>query len=457
MSRHPRILIAGTHSGVGKTTLTLALMAGLKKRGLQKVQGFKVGPDYIDPSHHTAVTGRPSRNLDTWMMGRDACIQSFGRAGSDADISVIEGVMGLYDGHRDASGTGSTAEMARLLDAPVILVVDAKGLGQSAAAVVMGYKEFDSEVPLAGVILNNVSGQSHLRFLKDPIERRCGLPVLGYIGRDRKIALPERHLGLVPHGEGPVGEDFYSSLADVLGEVDIGRIIDIAGSAPDMPGKISNHPGDRIPLRVAVARDEAFNFYYEDNLDLLRSLGAELIPFSPLRDPALPPDVDAVYIGGGFPELYARELESNAGMREEMRNAAESGVVMYGECGGMMYLLERLIDFEGGSYKMCGVLPGASQMSDKRQDLGYVSVKSLNDNILCERAETFRGHVFHWSILKDIPEGTAFAYEISRHGEGARPDGICRDNVLASYTHVHFAGNPAMAMRLLTSAKRARV
>ena len=278
--------------------------------------------------------------------------------------------------------------------------------------------------------------------------------------RKSQLTLPERHLGLVPYEAGAVSTAFYSKLPEALEHVDIERILDIADSAQDMPeksGKSFYRPGNQIPVRMALARDEAFCFYYEDNLALLRSMGAELVSFSPLRDSALPPDIDAIYIGGGFPELYARELESNVAIRTAIRAAADNGVVIYGECGGMMYLLERLIDFEGSSYKMGGILQGASQMTKKRQDLGYVEVKSINNNVLCKRGETFRGHVFHWSTLKDMPESTVFAYEVSKPGEDAKPDGIFRDNVLASYTHVHFAGNPRMAVRLLTSAKRARV
>ncbi len=459
MSRTPRILIAGTHSGVGKTTLTLALMAAFREKKL-KVQGFKAGPDYIDPSHHTAVTGRPSRNLDTWMMGSDACAETLHHASSDADVSVIEGVMGLYDGRLGGDAAGSTSELARLLRVPVILLVNAKGMGQSAAAVVKGYKEFDRDTPLAGVILNNVSSERHFSFLKDPIKRNCGLPVLGYVNRNSSITLPERHLGLVPHGEDAISAEFYSGLTGALEHVDVDRVIKIANSAPDLPlptERIFSPPDTRVPVRIAVARDAAFSFYYEDNLALLRLFGAEIIPFSPLADPELPPDVDAIYIGGGFPELYAAQLESNTSMRDEMRRAADSGVVIYGECGGMMYLLERLIDFEGSSYKMSGILPGTSRMTGSRQDLGYVNVKSLNDNILCKRGETFRGHVFHWSTLTDLPESTMFAYDVSKPGEDAKPDAISRDNVLASYTHVHFAGKPSMAMRLLCSAKGIRV
>ncbi len=459
MSKLPRILIAGTHSGVGKTTLTLALMAAFGERKL-KVQGFKTGPDYIDPSHHTAVTGRPSRNLDTWMMGVEACHEVMQHAASDADISVIEGVMGLYDGRIGSDAAGSTSELAKLLRVPVILLVNARGMGQSVAALVKGYKEYDRHTPLAGVILNNVSSERHLRFLKNPIERHCGLPVLGYVGRDSSFTLPERHLGLVPHSEDAIGATFYSGLAGALEHVDVERILEIADSAPDLPPdaeRIFHQPDTRIPVRIALAKDEAFSFYYEDNLALLRLFGAEVIPFSPLRDATLPPDVDAIYVGGGFPELYARQLESNSSMRTEMRQAADRGVVIYGECGGMMYLLERLIDFEGSSYKMSGILPGTSRMTKSRQDLGYVNVTSLNDNILCKRGETFRGHVFHWSTLTDLPENTVFSYDVSKPGEGTKPDAISRDNILASYTHVHFAGKPSMAMRLLCSAKGARV
>lgn len=462
MPRLPRVLIAGTHSGVGKTTLTLALMSGLQDRGL-RVQGFKVGPDYIDPSHHAAVTGRPSRNLDTWMMGNSACRETFLHAVSGAnaaDISIIEGVMGLYDGHRDGSGVGSTAELAKLLHAPVILLVDARGIAQSAAALVMGYRDFDKEVNISGVILNNVSGENHFRFLKLPIERHCDLPVLGYLKRELQITLPERHLGLVTSAEYTESAAHYSRLTVALEHIDIERIIGIADSAQDMPlgqGNLFCHPKERVSTRIALARDAAFSFYYEDNLDILRLCGAEIVPFSPISDPALPPDIDAVYIGGGFPELYAGKLESNESMRADIKAAADRGVAIYAECGGMMYLLERLIDFEGNSYKMSGVLPGTAKMTEKRQDLGYVDVRSVNDNILCAKGEVFRGHTFHWSSLMDIPEETTFAYEVSRLDEEARPDGICKDNVLASYTHVHFAGSPHMAMRLLTSARRARV
>ena len=469
---YPSLLIAGTHSGVGKTTITLALMATLKKKGL-RVQGFKVGPDYIDPSHHTTATGIPSRNLDTWMMGPEACLELFTRAAREADISVIEGVMGLYDGHSDGTGAGSTAHLAKLLGVPVILVLDAKGLGQSAAAMALGYKLLDPEILLAGVILNNVASKTHLEYLKKPIEGQAGLPVLAYMEKDTNLRIPERHLGLPPSQE-LVGARhavplLYGDLAERLIWLGKKTPLEIAGLArglpPQRPKVFSvgrGHPPevDRAPT-IALARDEAFHFYYQDNLDLLRSLGAQLLPFSPLRDSTLPRETDLIYIGGGFPELYASQLEANLPMREAIRQAAEKGVAIYAECGGLMYLLERLINFEGRSYDMCGIFSGASQMGKKRQSLGYVTARAREDNLLCKRGETLRGHVFHWSRLVDVSKDSQkFAYGLEKC-TGDVPanlgqDGLQKDNVLASYVHVHFAQNPALAMNLLSSAKKVK-
>lgn len=460
MERLPRLVIAGTHSGVGKTTVSLALMVALRKRDL-RIQGFKVGPDYIDPSHHSLATGLPSRNLDTWMIGKEACKELFIRSASRANISIIEGVMGLYDGHRDGTEAGSTAELAKLLRAPVILVLDAKGLARSAGAMVQGYRDFDPQILLAGVILNNVASERHYELLRRAIEGHCQIPVLGYIRRDKDISLPERYMGLVPSSEGKAGDDFYSKLSEKIDSVDMDSIIAIANSAGELPlspVKVFAEAREHFSVRIALARDEAFHFYYEDNLELLRLYGAEIVPFSPLIDDRLPSDIDAVYIGGGFPELYAQELEANRSLRREIRMAAEKGVVLYSECGGMMYLLERLIDFGGSSYSMCGVLPGATRMVKERQDLGYVTVRARCDNLLCKKGETFRGHVFHWSSLVDTPPDTTFAYEVSKgEKEELRLDGLIRDNVLSSYVHVHFAYNPGLALNLLSAAKKVRV
>uniref|UniRef100_UPI00402946D3 cobyrinate a,c-diamide synthase n=1 Tax=Candidatus Tripitaka californicus TaxID=3367616 RepID=UPI00402946D3 len=463
---YPSLLIAGTHSGVGKTTITLALMTTLKKKGL-KVQGFKVGPDYIDPSHHTTATGIPSRNLDTWMMGPEACLELFTRAAREADISVIEGVMGLYDGHSDGTGAGSTAHLAKLLGVPVILVLDAKGIGQSAAAMALGYKLLDPEVLLAGVILNNVASKTHLEYLKKPIEGQAGLPVLAYMERDTDLSIPERHLGLTPSQEFSENHNLYEDLAERLiwlGKRGPQEVASLTREIPPQRPRVFDVGVTRRvapTMRLALARDEAFHFYYQDNLDLLQSLGAQLLPFSPLRDSTLPPEVDLIYIGGGFPELYASQLEANLPMREAMRQAAEKGVAIYAECGGLMYLMERLINFEGRSYDMCGIFSGASQMGKKRQALGYVTVRAREDNLLCKRGETLRGHVFHWSRLVDVPEDSQkFAYELEKGMEGVPAnlgrDGLQKDNVLASYVHVHFAQNLALATNLLSSAKKVK-
>lgn len=469
MPIYPTLLIAGTHSGVGKTTVTLALMATLKRKGL-KVQGFKVGPDYIDPSHHTTATGIPSRNLDTWMMGPEACLELFARAAREADISVIEGVMGLYDGHSDGTGAGSTAHLAKLLGVPVILVLDAKGLGQSGAAMALGYKLLDPEILLAGVILNNVASKTHLEYLKKPIEGQAGLPVLAYMERDTDLRIPERHLGLTPSQESK-NSNLYEALAERLiwlGKRGPQEVASLTREIPPQRPRVFDvgatrrvAPAHSNTIRLAIAKDEAFHFYYQDNLDLLQSLGAQLLPFSPLRDNTLPPEADLIYIGGGFPELYASQLEANLPMRESIRQAAEKGVAIYAECGGLMYLMERLINFEGRSYDMCGIFSGASQMGKKRQALGYVTVRAREDNLLCKRGETLRGHVFHWSRLVDVPEDSQkFAYELEKGMEGVPAnlgrDGLQKDNVLASYVHVHFAQNPALATNLLSSAKKVK-
>ncbi len=484
MPIYPALLIAGTHSGVGKTTVALALMATLKKKGL-RVQGFKVGPDYIDPGHHTQATGIPSRNLDTWMMGPEACIELFIKAASQADVSIIEGVMGLYDGavsasggpgvekHSDGTGAGSTAHLAKLLGMPVILVMDAKGLGQSAAAMALGYKLLDPEILLAGVILNNVASETHLEYLTKPIEEQAKLPVLAYMKRDASLSIPERHLGLTPSQEFSDNPNLYADLAERLIWLDKRGPLEIASRVRDAgllrglvprndklfpPNVIAS--GAKQPLRIAIARDEAFHFYYQDNLDLLQSLGAELLPFSPLRDSDLPREADLVYIGGGFPELYAPQLEANVSMREAIGHAAEKGAVIYAECGGLMYLMERLIDFEGHSYNMCGIFSGATRMEKKRRALGYVTVRARQDNLLCKKGETLRGHVFHWSKLIDVPEDASFAYELEK---GTRDgtislgqDGLRKDNVLASYVHVHFAQNPTLVTNLLASAMKVK-
>ncbi len=448
-------MIAGTNSGVGKTTVTLGIMSALVKRGMM-VQGFKSGPDYIDPSHHNRVTGNASRNLDTWIMGNDVCRELFERSAIKADISVIEGVMGLYDGSIDSTGLGSSAHLAKVLKTPVILVINAKGMAQSAGAMVLGYKEFDKDINLAGVIVNNVASQSHYDYVKRSIEETCSIPVLGYLQKDKENTIPERHLGLIPSTENKSPSILYERLGEmVLKTVDIDKLLKVARSADDFPKHkktIFQENNRTFDVQIALAKDEAFCFYYQDDIELFESLGARISYFSPLNDKRIPDDVDAIFIGGGFPELYADGLMKNTSMRNAISDASRQGTVIYGECGGMMYLLEKIIDTEGRPFKMCGVLEGTSRMENKRQGLGYVSVNALCDNPLCKKGDTFRAHEFHWSRLLDVPEETIFVFEKRKsNGSQCGFDGIYKNNIIASYTHVHFSSNPELAKNLLIS------
>jgi cobyrinic acid a,c-diamide synthase len=449
-------MIAGTNSGVGKTTVTLGIMSALVKKGMM-VQGFKSGPDYIDPSHHNRVTGNASRNLDTWIMGNGICQELFERSAIKADISVIEGVMGLYDGSIDSTDLGSSAHLAKVLKAPVILVINAKGMAQSAGAMVLGYKEYDKDINLAGVIVNNVASQNHYDYIKKSIEETCSIPVLGYLQRNKEVTIPERHLGLIPSAENKSPSILYEILGKmVLETIDIDELLKVARSADDFPNykkTIFQKNNRNFDVQIALAKDEAFCFYYQDDIELFESLGAKIRYFSPLADKRIPDDVDAIFIGGGFPELYAERLMMNKSMRNAILDAASQGTVIYGECGGMMYLLEKIIDTEGRPSKMCGVLEGTSRMENKRQGLGYVSVNALCDNPLCKKGDTFRAHEFHWSRLSDIPEETVYAYEKRKsNGKRCGLDGIySKDNIIASYTHVHFSSNPELARNLLIS------
>jgi cobyrinic acid a,c-diamide synthase len=448
-------MIAGTNSGVGKTTVTLGIMSALIRKGIN-VQGFKTGPDYIDPSHHKFVTGNASRNLDTWMMSDSVCRELFEHSAIDADISVIEGVMGLYDGSIDSTGHGTSAHLARVLKTPVILVVSAKGIAQSSGAVVMGYKEFDKNINLSGVIVNNVASHSHYDCIKRSIEEACSVPVLGYLNKDKEITIPERHLGLVPSEENIDHSSLYNKLGEMVMEtIDIDGLLKAARSAgafPDCDKSIFRDRNDSLSVTLGIARDNAFCFYYQDDIELFEALGAKIKYFSPLHDKCIPDDVDGIFIGGGFPELNAGKLMENETMRESILDAHNNGTIIYGECGGMMYLLEKLIDCDGRLFKMCRVLRGSSRMENKRQGLGYIIAEATCDNVICKRGDTFRAHEFHWSKLLDVPDDTVFAYKTRKtNGKQSKADGICKTNVLASYTHVHFSSNPELAKNILSA------
>ena len=438
------IVIAGTHSGVGKTTVATGIMAALCRKG-HKVQPFKVGPDYIDPSYHSTVCALPCRNLDTWLLEQAAVVELFHRAMKNKDIAVVEGVMGLFDGFRGESEEGSTAHVAKLLRLPVVLVVDASAAARSVGAMVLGFKSFDPGLSLAGVILNGIAGERHLEFVKPSLEK-AGVPLLGYIPRRPDLALPERHLGLIPVVEGKVSMDFYDRLAEQIERtINVEHILRLAApidlSEPDGPLLFPEAPG-AAKVAIAVAKDKAFNFYYPDSLDLLEAWGAEIVSFSLLEGRELPLGVGGVYIGGGFPELYARELSENSSMRRSLQKAAQRGLPIYAECGGLMYLGESIEDSEGKSYPMAAVFPYRSSMKGSKLTLGYRNVSALDDNPLMSKGESVRGHEFHLSVLQGEPR-TPSAYDVL--DQPGRKEGFRTKNTLASYVHLHLGSKRSLA------------
>ncbi len=449
------LVVAGAHSGVGKTTVTAGILAALRRRGL-RVAAFKAGPDYIDPSYLSRAAGSPCRNLDTWLLPQDAIGELVTRRAPHCDVGIIEGVMGLFDGRSGEDEAGSAAHLAKLLGAPVILVVDAYAMARSAAAMVLGFQRFDSQQPLAGVILNRVTGQSHYVMTAGPIKQATSLPVLGYLPGDEALHLPERHLGLIPMVEGPAGAEFFGRLAETVErQLDLDLLLRL-GSTFQWRGVPRLFPVEPLSPRgrIAVATDRAFSFYYRDSLDLLEAWGAELVPFSPLADRALPLSTDAVYIGGGFPELYARELAENEGMKEALRTVAREGKPIYGECGGLMYLGETLSDPEGRTFPMAGLVPLSSAMHSRQLILGYREARLLCDSPFLPTGRTVRGHEFHWSELREPPPRSKAAYLFPEQ-EG-RYEGYVNGGVFASYLHVHLASDPRLARNFVRAAANAR-
>lgn len=449
------VMVAGTASGVGKTTVTLGLIGALRRRGL-RVQPFKAGPDYIDPSYHAAVAGVPSRNLDTWLVPPAGVAELFARATRDADVAVVEGVMGLYDGRSARDETGSGAELAKLLGLPVVLVVDTAAVARSAAATVLGFQRFDPGLRLAGVVLNRVGGERHAALCRDAIEPATGVPVLGALPRRDDLALPERHLGLIPATEGATPAAVFEQVVDLVGRsLDVDRLLRLAALPALAPAPPALFPEAPAPTRarLAVALDRAFSFYYRDSLDLLAAWGAELAPFSPLADADLPAGSGGVYIGGGFPELHAGELAANAAMIGALRRAAGRGVPIYAECGGLMYLGESLVDFAGAAHRMAGLIPASSRLTERRLSLGYRTVRALADGPLLSRGQEVRGHEFHWSRLAGAEPADA-AYEVT--DQGGRREGFRRGSVLASYIHLHLASDRRLAPRFVAACGAAR-
>ena len=459
----PRIVLAGANSGAGKTTVTMGLIAAFKKRGLT-VQPFKTGPDYIDSSYHQLASGRNCLNLDTWMLSREAVLELFERKAGECDIAVIEGVMGLYDGAGDQEA-GSTAHLAKMLKAPVILIVNARSMSRSIAAVVLGYKQFDEAVALKGVILNQIGSASHYRSAKAAIEQKTGLPVLGFLPRDKELNLPERHLGLIPTDEKIPLANFRKKLSKAIEEnIAVDKIIAISRSVPSLPhftktlfikGPVThNGKASEAKVTIAVAKDASFNFYYPDNLDLLKHYGADLVEFSTLRNKKLPPGADAVYIGGGFPELFASQLSRNTSLKTDIYDQAKKGLPIYAECGGLLYLVKKLVDFKNRRFPMVGIFDTSVKMGDRLKALGYATIEVLKNNILSLPGARTKAHVFHWSYLDGLSRKEKFAYRVKKNRRKAFSDGLLKWNVLASYCHVHFGSNVKFAKNFIKSAKR---
>lgn len=450
----PRIVIAAPASGSGKSTVASGLMATLARAST--VQGFKVGPDYIDPGYHTAATGRISRNLDTWMVPVPQVEATFARAIADADIAIIEGVMGLFDGYEAKTESGSTAEVAKLLNTPVILVLDVGKMARSAGALALGYRDFDPAMNVAGVICNRVGSEKHALWVTQAVES-IGLPVLGCLPRSEALQIPERHLGLHTAIERTAEVDAFLGHAAnlVTKHVDLARLWEISRTAglvdvAGPPAQLVSAP----PVKIAVARDEAFCFYYEDNFDLLRLAGSELVFFSPLHDDHLPGEIAGLYLGGGYPELYAAQLAENSAMFESIRAAVVAGLPTYAECGGLMVLTQTLTDLSERTYPMVGVLPGHSRMRDRLM-MGYRIVTADRDTFLLPQGALTRGHEFHYSDWVDIPVDLPRAYRITpRLRELVRIEGYAAGNLLASYVHLHFGANPALATNFVASCRR---
>lgn len=443
------LVIAGVRSGVGKTTIAAGIMGALARRGYA-VQPFKAGPDYIDPTYHQLACGVPSRNLDPWLLPPATVAELFRRAVGSEKIAVIEGVMGLYDGHDALSEDGSTAQLAKLLNAPVILIADAGKVARSVAAEILGYQQFDPALRLAGVILNGIGGPRHLDFCRPQIEATTGLPVLGYLPRREELTQPERHLGLIPTGEGSVTREWQDALiAQIAETIDLDALLQIAATAAPPAGPPQVYPAAPQPkrARIAVAQDKAFSFYYQDSLDLLTAWGAELLPFSPLTDAALPPDAGGVYIGGGFPEMFAAELSANRPMLESLRAAIRRQIPVYAECGGLMYLGQSLSDLDGIPYPMVGALPAVSSMDGRRLTLGYREVAANAATPLLQPGQQVRGHEFHWSVLAEPPPPDTALYRVINQDN--RPEGYQIGRLWASYIHIHLGSAPGLAAKFV--------
>jgi len=462
-----RIIIAGTGSGVGKTSLSLALVRALARRGL-RVQTFKVGPDFLDPTHLTLASGKTCYNLDSWMCGKEYVEQLFQQATAQADIAVIEGVMGLFDGASPETSTGSTAEIARWLQTPILLVVDAKGAARSVGAVIKGFDSFEPDIHIAGVIANRVGSTRHADWLAETVTSARLPPLLGCIPVDALPSLPSRHLGLVTAAAETLTPALLDSLADAIEKfIHLEAIIELAKGAPpisyskslkvDADLRAASNAGDK-PITIGIASDSAFHFYYPDNLACLEAQGANLVYFSPIKDPRLPDSLDALYLGGGYPEEFADAIAQNVGMLESIRKFSAAGGAIYAECGGLMVLSKSIETLNGVIHPMAGLLPFRTRMCARRQTLGYTEVVLNGNTMWGPEGTRLRGHEFHYSqIVEDTTKADwKPAYHVQyRREPNPVPAGIQQGRILAGYVHLHFAAHPEAVRTFLNFARKA--
>lgn len=442
MTKPPTLIIAGTTSGVGKTTISLAIMYALKYKKGFSVQPFKIGPDFIDPSYHKIITGRESRTLDAWMMGNNGIISTLQNTAIDVDVAIIEGVMGLFDGLSGKSDFASTAYVAKILNTPVILVIDAAKAARSIAAMAFGYLNFDRRLKISGIILNNVSGPKHARYITEACKSKIKVPILGIVQRDNELRMDERHLGLIPTDEldytkkskimkvaKKVSEEIYYDKIVSLFKLKKSKFTEIVKKSEPSISK----------LKIGVALDNSFNFYYNENLNSLRNLRAEITFFSPLNDNHIPNDVSGLMLGGGFPEVMADKLHSNQSMRRSIKTAVEQGMPIYGECGGLMYLTKSIAGYRDFKkpFKMVGIIDANTIMTG-RLTLNYTQADMTSN--LFGNIQNIRGHEFHYSKIENIPQDSKYVYNMKRGSgiDGGKHDGVLIYNSIASYMHLHF-------------------
>ena len=433
-------------------------MAALTARG-HTVAPFKVGPDFIDPGHHSRITGRVSRNLDGWMLSQAYNLDSFARHTADADIAVVEGVMGLFDGYDGRSEAGSTAQMAKWLGLPVVLVVGARSMARSAAALVQGFEGFDDALSFAGVLFNHLGSDRHLTYLKEAMDGHVRMPVLGGLMRDQSIEIPERHLGLVTREDHALSAETRTRLTGLIeSRLDLDALLRMLPDVDLKEGAATPANGATpAAVRIGVARDAAFCFYYADNLELLAAAGARLVFFSPLTDGRLPEGLDGLYFGGGYPELHAGVLAANRTLRQQIRQLSRKNMPIYGECGGFMYLCREMGDIEGTVFPMTGCLPFGTRMLDRLKALGYREITQTRETVLGPAGQTMRGHEFHYSTIADGAMDGAGVYRATdRSGMDRAAEGLVAGQTLGSYVHLHLGSCPQAAQHFVTACGRWR-